>query len=211
MRRAIDDVNWADLAGVHRSCGEILRQLADRNRLRAWLSSLPDTEAFAFCEHKAFQDKIVLHRDRVRDTSVRLHVFLPGHQERAQYIHDHRWTFAALILHGGYAHRMYERRVSSDGTESFHVAMAREESRGAFYALGETAYHAVSASPYTTTLLIRGPAVKRAARFVREDGGRGAFERFGAAEESRAAVEARRMTPGDYERAIQRLSVQGVA
>jgi hypothetical protein len=208
MRGRIDELKWDDLRVVGDRCAELLPWLANPARLGACLAGLRESVIFGLSEQKRFQEKIVLYQSPVNGSSLRLHVFLPGHHERTQYIHDHRWSFGAHIVDGGYAHRIYDPPDHEAGP--FRMAMLREERAGTVYTLDHATFHAVSALAYTTTLLLRGPVAKRAARFVREDGGGAAFEHVGAADEPSTGVEARRMTAERYEVTVERLRARGV-
>jgi hypothetical protein len=205
LQAQLDALEWSDLARVSRLGAELLAVVSEPACLRACLAGLPESELFAHCEHKPFQDKVVLYRSPVNGVSLRMHVYLPGHRERAQYIHNHRWSFAARIVTGGYEHRVYEQVAAAD----FRLSMLREEHAGNFYTLDHAAFHTVRAAADTVTLLLRGATVKRTAYYIHEDQGH-SFQHFGGEEEPSATRDARRMTRAYHEELIARLRRRGV-
>jgi hypothetical protein len=50
--------------------------------------------------------KLVLHDDADLGVRLRLHLYRGGFFDRP---HNHRWSFASRILHGGYRHRLFGR------------------------------------------------------------------------------------------------------
>ncbi len=71
--------------------------------------------------------------------------------------------------------------------------MVRTESTGDFYTLHHTMIHSVTAQPYTTSLIVRGPAVED--RFLVTDRTAGqAWWQYGAATESLEEAARKRMT-----------------
>ncbi|MGH3771107.1 MAG: hypothetical protein ACRDRW_06895 [Pseudonocardiaceae bacterium] len=86
---------------------------------------------------------------------------IPGYFDRP---HNHRWTYRSRILHGSYTHTLYgtDDQLDNDTIDvaALQPRMVRTESTGDTYTLHHTMIHSVTAQPYTTSLIIRGPAVK---------------------------------------------------
>lgn len=191
-------LDWNDIDAVEGATRKALTQLADDPELvRAALLGLPDRpELLALCEHYDILDKIVLYQDDA-GIRVRLHVFLPGYFDRP---HNHRWSYASLILRGEYRHYLFG-DVDVDAEpepDSLAVLQVRQEQAGNSYALHHAMVHAVVAEPYTVSLVIRGPAVKD--RFLvmdRKTGER--WWQFGAGQETAAEAARKRMTRGRLE------------
>jgi hypothetical protein len=82
--------------------------------------------------------------------------------------------------------------------------MVRDEQQGSRYALHDSMVHAVTAEPYTVSLIIRGPAVKE--RFLVMDRTTGeSWWQYGAQQEDPAVAEAKRMSPARLHDVTQRL------
>jgi hypothetical protein len=110
------------------------------------------------CEHYDILDKIVLHSDE-SGIRLRFHVFLPGYFDRP---HNHRWSYASMILRGEYRHYLFG-NTSLDETidpGSLTALQVRQEHVGIVYALHHTMVHAVVAEPFTVSLVLGGPATK---------------------------------------------------
>jgi hypothetical protein len=186
-------LDWNDLDAVEHATRKALSQLAgDPDRVRAILLGLPERpELLALCEHYDILDKIVLYRDDA-GLRVRLHVFLPGYFDRP---HNHRWSYASLILRGDYRHYLFG-DVDVDAEPepgSLASLQVRQEQVGDSYALDHRMVHAVVAEPYTVSLVIRGPAVKD--RFLvmdRKTGER--WWQYAAQQESATEAARKRMT-----------------
>jgi predicted metal-dependent enzyme (double-stranded beta helix superfamily) len=193
----LDNLDWDDLAAVATSTDKLLVTLDhDRTLLRQLTDdALANPDLARLCEHYDILDKIVLHDDP-HGWRLRLHVFLPGYFDRP---HNHRWTYASRILHGSYTHTLYGTEELLGDTDTIDVStlrhrMIRTETTGDTYVLHHTSIHSVTAEPYTTTLIVRGPAVKR--RFLVTDRHTGqAWWQYGAATEDPATAATKRMTP----------------
>ncbi len=190
-------LDWSDLDSVEQATRKALSQLVDDpNVIRDALVTLPERpEPLALCEHYDILDKIVLYQDSA-GIRVRLHVFLPGHFDRP---HNHRWSYASLILRGEYRHYLFGDVDVDVDTEpepgSLAALQVRQEQAGYAYALHHAMVHAVVAEPYTVSLVIRGPAVKD--RFLVMDRKTGeSWWQFGAATEPAGEAARKRMTRG---------------
>ena len=188
-------LDWNDIDAVEHGCRKALTQLADDpDLIRVALLGLPDRpELQALAEHYDILDKIVLHADDA-GIRVRLHIFLPGYFDRP---HNHRWSYASLILRGEYRHYLFG-DVDVDAEPepgSLAALQVRQEQPGDSYALHHSMIHAVVAEPYTVSLVIRGPAVKD--RFLVMDRKTSeSWWQFGAAKESARDAARKRMTRG---------------
>jgi hypothetical protein len=185
-------LDWENIDAVEHATRKALTVLADDPALvRDALLALPTRpELLTLCEHYDILDKVVLYQDAA-GIRVRLHVFLPGYFDRP---HNHRWSYASLILRGEYRHYLFG-NVDVDSTpapDSLTALHVRQEPTGATYALHHTMVHAVVAEPYTVSLVIRGPAVKD--RFLVMDRKTGdSWWQYGAGRESAGEVARKRM------------------
>ncbi len=162
------------------------------------------------CEHYDILDKIVLFNDPVSGVRVRLHVFLPGYFDRP---HNHRWTYSSLILKGGYKHVLYG---SDDGLDDvvdprkLEPVMVRHEEQGMTYTLHHSMIHAITADPYTMSLVIRGPAIKD--RFLVSDRVTGeCWWQYGHQLEDKQQADAKRMSSERLRRVIDGIVSRGDA
>ncbi len=200
-------IDWNDLAAVATASDKLLTALDfDRVMLRELAKRVLDNpELLHLCEHYDILDKIVLHDDP-SGWRLRLHVFLPGYFDRP---HNHRWTYSSRILRGSYTHTRYG-TGDQLGTDDIDVAalqprMVRTESTGGFYTLHHTMIHSVTAQPYTTSLIVRGPAVKD--RFLVTDRMTGqAWWQHGAATESPDEAARKRMTIAHAKGCLRKLA-----
>ena len=154
-------------------------------------------------------DKIVLHNDP-SGWRLRLHVFLPGYFDRP---HNHRWTYSSGILHGSYTHTLYgtDDQLGDGNIDVGELTprMVRTEEAGSIYTLHHTMIHPVVAEPFTTSLIIRGPAVKD--RFLVTDRTTGkAWWQYGAATENPKEAAKKRMTPEQANASLAKLAELGV-
>jgi hypothetical protein len=203
----VTSVAWNDLTAVTAASDKLLSALeAHRDVLRELaVYAIGDTNLLALCEHYALLDKIVLHDDPT-GWRLRLHVFLPGYFDRP---HNHRWSYSSRILHGGYTHTLYGTEDQLSENDDIDVAelqprMVRTELAGDFYTLHHDMIHSVTAEPYSTSLVVRGPAVKD--RFLVTDRVTGqAWWQYGAAIESREDAARKRMNTSQANICLQRL------
>jgi hypothetical protein len=154
----------------------------DTEAVRKALVGLPERpDLLKLCEHYDILDKVVLYDDE-SGVRLRLHVFLPGYYDRP---HNHRWSYASLILSGEYQHYLFgDAELDTEiDPASLRALLVRQEQVGSAYALHHTMVHAVVAEPYTVSLVLRGPAVKD--RFLVMDRKTGeSWWQYGAGQES---------------------------
>ncbi|WP_317447677.1 hypothetical protein [Streptomyces collinus] len=130
------------------------------------VDALPATERLArMCEQNHFVKKLVLHDAPEHGYRIRAHLFRGSHTDRP---HNHRWSFASMILAGRYRHTQYR----ADGVfeeidpSELQVTSSRMERAGDWYSLHHTAIHSVSAEQGTFSLVLRGPAVRDSFRII---------------------------------------------
>lgn len=187
-------LDWEDIDEVEDATRKVLSALMeDPAAIRRVLLSLPaQPDLFKLCEHYDILDKLVLWNDPT-GIRVRLHVFLPGYFDRP---HNHRWSYASTILRGRYRHFLFGDAELDERVDpaSLKALMVRDEQVGNAYALHHTMVHAVTADPYTVSLVIRGPAVKD--RFLVMDRTTGkSWWQYGATQESAEDATKKRMRP----------------
>lgn len=207
----IGAIDWSDLATVTAASDKLLTALDSNRRLLRELANraIDSPHLVHLCEHYDILNKIILHDDP-SGWRLRLHVFLPGYFDRP---HNHRWTYSSRILHGSYAHTLYG-TDDQLGNGNIDVAalrprMVRTESTGDFYTLHHTMIHSVTAQPYTTSLIVRGPAVKD--RFLVTDRITGqAWWQHGSATESPDEAARKRMSATQANACLERLTELGV-
>ncbi|GAA1162173.1 hypothetical protein F4556_005030 [Kitasatospora gansuensis] len=190
----LDGLDWDDLPAVAAASADAFDALTRDSwaLLADLLAALPENaELAAMCEQFDFLDKLVLHLgDNYR---VRLHRFRPGYFDRP---HDHRWSFASMILTGSYQHVQYG---TNEGFETIDPAalvprQIRTERAGDHYVLHHTAVHSVHADAGTMSLVLRGPAAKDAFRIIDAPSG-GSFTARGSQFETPDQRDAKRMPP----------------
>jgi predicted metal-dependent enzyme (double-stranded beta helix superfamily) len=204
----IASIDWKHLATVTAASDKLLTALdAHRGVLRELAEhAIGNPNLPPLCEHYDILDKIVLHNDPT-GWRLRLHVFLPGYFDRP---HNHRWTYSSRILHGRYTYTLYGTDDQLCDSNDIDVAelqacMVRTESAGDFYTLHHTIIHSVTAEPYTTSLIVRGPAVKD--RFLVTDRVTGqAWWQYGAATESSDHADRKRMNTSQANDCLQQLT-----
>ncbi|GAA2773723.1 hypothetical protein [Kitasatospora cinereorecta] len=162
----LSGLDWDNLPAVAEAAAATFDALTRDNwgLVAELLDRLPGTpELVAMCEQFDFLDKLLLHQDD--DFRVRLHRFRTGYYDRP---HDHRWSFASMLLTGSYVHVQYG---TNEGFETIDPAdlvprQIRTERAGDQYVLHHTAVHSVTAAPGTISLVLRGPAAKDSFRII---------------------------------------------
>lgn len=197
-------IDWDDTDTVEAAAEEFLKAVAGDGRiLREALAALPGRpDLMEMCEEPDPQDsaelgqqlnKVVLYADPVSGVRVRLHAFWPGYYDLP---HNHRWTFASLVLRGRFRHRLYGDQGPDDAPlpvplVPLHV---RREEPGNFYALHHRMLHALVSEPGTVSLVVRGPAAKDRSFLVRESDGTRVWH-VGASNETPEQLARKRMSP----------------
>lgn len=209
--RSFVSVDWTSLEEVEAATKTALVGMSSGSEVvrRALLAVPSRPELARLCEHYDILDKLVLFDDPDQGIRVRLHVFLPGYFDRP---HNHRWSYTSLILSGRYRHALYGTDEGLDETtdsRKLRPVMVRDEHRGSLYTLHHSMVHAVTAEPYTVSLVIRGPAVKQ--RFLVMDRATGeSWWQYGARQEDPAVAESKRMSADRLEEVTGLLLGRGV-
>jgi hypothetical protein len=182
----IGALDWDNLAAVTATTDKLLTALdSDRAVLRELAErAIDDPHLLRLCEHYDILDKIVLHNDP------------SGWRLRLSYIHT---------LYGT------EDQLGNGDIDvaAFQPKMVRTESTSNFYTLHHTMIHSVTARPHTTSLIVRGPAVKD--RFLVTDRTTGqAWWRHGAATESPDEAARKRMSAAQANACLEKLTELGV-
>jgi len=203
--------DWEDLESVESVTLPLLASLGSSPELLgALLEELrSDDEMLKLCEHYDALDKVVLYNDAETGVRLRLHVFLPGHFDRA---HNHRWTFSSVVLRGSYRHSIFRTMEALSETtdpSALEPVLVRTESRNTPYTLHHSAIHSVVADPFTISLVLRGPAVKnRLLNLDRETGK--TWWSYGAENESPTEADSHRMTAARLDEVANYLLDAGV-
>jgi hypothetical protein len=209
--RSFGSIDWTNLEEVETATKTALvRMSSDLEVVRQTLLAVPTRpELVRLCEHYDILDKIVLFDDPDQGVRVRLHVFLPGYFDRP---HNHRWSYTSLILSGRYRHALYgtaEGLNEKTDSRKLQPVMVRDEHRGSLYTLHHSMVHAVTAEPYTVSLVIRGPSVKQ--RFLVMDRVTGeSWWQYGAKHDDPAVAKSKRMSADRLEEATGLLLGSGV-
>ncbi len=105
--------------------------------------------------------------------------------------------------------------VAADATDaavdvsSLTPRLIRTEISGAVYTLHHTMIHSVTAAPFTTSLIMRGPAVKDRFLVTDRDTGR-AWWQHGAATETPEQAKQKLMTPRQLADRLAQLTADGI-
>lgn len=214
-------LDWNDTRAVSEATSKTLAGIAEEGgRLRELAEGVcTDASLLEKCEEYDILRKMVIAEDAEYDVRLRLHVFLPGYIDRP---HNHRWTYASMILAGSYTHQIYGADTGFDegvDVDSLKPLLVRHETPGSHYALHNTMVHSLVAEPMTVSLVLRGPSVKD--RFLVVDKETGLlWWQYGAAREQEMAAAGnkrlpeiagkRNMSADDVSRAIDELGRAGV-
>jgi hypothetical protein len=174
----VASIDWNHLGAVTAASDKVLTALdAHRGELRELAErAIGNPDLLPLCEHYDILDKIVLHNNPT-GWRLRLHVFLTDDQ-----------------------------LCNSDdiNVAELQARMVRTESSGDFYTLHHNMIHSVTAEPYTTSLIVRGPAVKD--RFLVTDRVTGqAWWQYGAITESCDDAARKRMNTSQANASLQQL------
>lgn len=155
-------IDWNDfeVAGV-RAAGILHRLAGDRPLLASLIDDVPKSaRLFAMCEHHQLLDRIVLYDGLDRGFRIRVHISTNDSLDRP---HDHRFSFASLILRGVYRHvrHVVDEEITGDIEPSrLRQVFVSHERPGKSYTLHHSAIHTTRTTPDTVSLFLRGPAEK---------------------------------------------------
>lgn len=154
-------VDWDDVDAVDRWSGPVFDELAEPKTLLAALDRVrTDDQLRGLCESSEMLDKMVILDDPDAGFRIRVHVLKAGGFDRP---HNHRWTFASMILSGSYEHSLFGDESIIPELESgrrSRPVMRRTESAGCRYVLHHTAIHNVNSDNDAVSVILRGPAHK---------------------------------------------------
>jgi hypothetical protein len=209
--RDIDAIDWSDLGKAEQHGREILRQVSAPECITSSLAAIDEQPFFEASERKSFQDTYVMHRNTTGAT-LRLHHFRPGHEDRSEFAHNHRWPFVALIVKGGYRHEVFV-PVNTDKADKPKLvrALVRDEGPGTAYVFGTHLFHMIKAKPDTVSLILRGPAELAAAQFLSVDGKGEDFSRVSRDVETVRGVQKSGLNAADLDNLRDQLSRWGLA
>ncbi|HEY1619526.1 MAG TPA: hypothetical protein VGG25_18030 [Streptosporangiaceae bacterium] len=207
-----DAADWASPPSVAGWAQDRLADLAARPGLLADLlqEALADPGQGESYPH---MDKVVLWRSGDGALRLRLHAFGPGYADRP---HNHRWSFAAVLLAGSYLHTLYggqdEVLAAARAGREPAPQYAGRQPAGPGYFLHDAAVHSLRVDEPTVSLILRGPAVKER-YFTIVPGAAGVADRLewsqGAARETADQAAAKRITAAGLRRVAAALQAAG--
>lgn len=158
----VPPVDWSDLRTAYRVTREILTQLAaDKDVLTARVRSIAeDPQRLAASETHPLINRLILHQGDEQGFHIRLHMS-PGMRDLVP--HDHKYSFTAYVLRGGYVHvwrRRHDPEIDEFDSQGVSAAIASVERAGSCYTFGHPLVHQTSMLPGTVSLFIRGPREK---------------------------------------------------
>lgn len=164
-RSWLDDVpriDWSNLRIAYGRTREVLRRLAsDKELLTERVRSIEDdAERFLASEVHPLINRLILHQGDEQGFHIRLHIS-PGMRDLVP--HDHKYSFTAYVLRGGYVHvwrRRHAPTVDEFDSHGVSAAIASIERQGSCYTFGHPLVHQTAMLPGTVSLFIRGPREK---------------------------------------------------
>jgi hypothetical protein len=142
---------------------DLLARAAERHVLGELLGTVHRTpELLEQAERFRLFSKVVLWHDPEARLRLRLHVF---GDELVEEAHNHRASFAALILHGAYRHVVYHSEAEFS-RDSLRVQLVQDQLPGTGYVLHHQAVHSTVARPGTISIMLQGPPATREFRIV---------------------------------------------
>ncbi|MEV6690287.1 hypothetical protein AB0M35_02250 [Micromonospora sp. NPDC051196] len=161
LDKAFTAVGWESVEDVHNAGDKALAALSDPYVLGGLFARMRTEERLRRqCERFNLFTKIVLHDSPETGIRLRLHVFGDQMVEEA---HNHRASFIARILHGGYRHLLFGSvdDLWSDGVpQALPPRMVHDQYPGHSYTLHHAFVHSTLAQPNTVSLVIQGPRVR---------------------------------------------------
>ena len=158
----IENLDWPNFKGASLQSQELLRSLADNPRL---LGQLVRNCVFNKSEEHSLLTKIIL-LERPSGARLQLHFFKNDYQDQP---HSHSWPHSALILRGGYMHRIYTYSPSHrPQATSENLSPVRQERRcpGIPYTLEAKVCHSINVVAPTVSLIVRGPTTRNNYKFT---------------------------------------------
>jgi hypothetical protein len=199
VRETVRRLGDADCDTIHETLIGTAFELAEPRRRAGMIAELlEDGERLLRLAERSSQhpngfSKLVLMGDEYDTFKVRLHLWWPDSvgpggdddtRNEVEHVHNHRWDFATVLLHGGYRHQEYERCESGSrlteyryGSAGHGSAFSLSElgaahlrcvsdarlSAGHGYSLSHTVLHRVTShrGQLSATLFVQGPARKQ--------------------------------------------------
>lgn len=211
--KVLGALDWEDTVGAGEKARDILTALAgDKPAMLAALAQVKERPVlFARCERGDSFRRIVLCEDPDTGVSLRLQ-FLTGC--KTELPHNHRATFASLLLSGGYRHYLYQiagelvswpddergrMALSEADMQRIRPAQTRFESTGSFYALHHSAVHTTLPTEGHVSLVVRGPSARRRLLIIYKEEREAAYM-YGGAEETAEQLLRKKLPEPEYER-----------
>ncbi|MEO3777808.1 hypothetical protein ABGB16_13380 [Micromonospora sp. B11E3] len=204
-------VRWDDIEAAAEVTERIARRIGeDKDLLRLLVDRVLRTpELREKCECHALDDKIVIWDAPEKGLQIRLRL---ANTDQYESVHNHRYSFTALILAGAYNHTLYATDQPLDETADvtrFWPHFLREERAGRCITLDHEQLHTTIAEPETVSLVIQSTAQKQRAFMIRRDDGTVSY-RYGAADETAERRAEVRMSDERLQHWIARLYALGV-
>ncbi|MEU6073687.1 hypothetical protein [Micromonospora sp. NPDC047074] len=204
-------VRWDDIEAAAEVAERIARRIGeDKEVLRLLVDRVLRTpELREQCACHALDDKIVIWDEPEKGLQIQLRLANTSQYER---VHNHRYSFTALILAGAYNHTLYATDQPLDETADvtrFWPHFLREEQAGRCITLDHEQLHTTTTEPETVLLVIQSTAQKQRAFVLRQDDGTVSY-RHGAAEETAERRAEMRMSDERLQHWITRLYALGV-
>jgi len=219
LRDNFVDINWEDQNSALDFCLPILDSLANQPSLMVDALEYAfehDPVLLARSEIDHFLDRAVLFEDHSLDCSIRLQKLHAGDGDRP---HNHRASFATLILQGEYRHAIHSHPADLDyrqqtppmtveEIEGMKTVIDRVEKPGSYYAIHHSLVHSTRPTKDHLSVLIRGPSVKTR-NFFFDEKRKQSFWHVSTQDETEEAIAGRQMRTFDrsaVETMIERLS-----
>jgi hypothetical protein len=156
----LNNCDWDDVDIVSQHALQALGYLNDNREVLTDLvvRAANDPTLLAMCEFDAVLYKLVIYATPA--VRLRIHIFKKGCADRA---HNHRWTFSAHVLNGGYTHTIYDSNMELSTSMKYtdlRPVLVRNETVGSAYTLHHGHIHTLLAEPDTISVMLRGPAMK---------------------------------------------------
>ncbi len=171
----LESLNWAPSGYIDHQVLVLLKEVGERpgmihEAVTSWRGASLEKRGLR-CHETATHYKWFVCYNKKRQYRVWLHQY-KSHQERrighAEVPHNHRYSLASLIVHGGFRHHFYQRMQA--GVAEL-VEAQRSYSPGDVYQVEWHEIHRLSAlQDQTITLVVESPVVRHFSEaFYRED------------------------------------------
>jgi hypothetical protein len=172
LLKPLEELDWENTALVELTTAPILLEIAeDVERLARSMELVLNTPSlFERCESNEIFHRVILYQHPSNLFSIRLLSMCILDRD---IVHNHRATFATLVLASGYRHSLYRSLLEPNDflgeNFDFHdlslitsgKIVERTERPGSLYALHHSALHSTRPFERHLSLNIRGPSVLR--------------------------------------------------